>query len=147
MYEYDVAFSFAGEEREYVDQTFLSLDNKGIKVFYDRNHAANLWGQDLYQYLSDIYQNKAKYCVVFLSENYAKKLWTRHELKSIQARAFQESREYILPARFDQTEIPGLLPTIGYIDLNEFDPDQLASLISQKLGQEGNKEPRRLRKA
>src|SRR5439155_24562734 len=32
-------------------------------------------------------------------------------------RAFMEKREYILPARFDDTQIPGVLPTVGYIDL------------------------------
>jgi hypothetical protein len=71
--------------------------------------------------------------VVFLSRQYAEKLWTKHELKSMQACAFQESREYILPARFDETEIPGLLPTIAYIDLTKYTPKNFATLIAAKV--------------
>jgi hypothetical protein len=39
-----------------------------------------------------------------------------------------------LPARFDDTEIPGILPTIGYVDLNEFTPEKFAELIKMKIG-------------
>lgn len=79
----------------------------------------------------DVYQNQAQYTVMFISEAYRQKLWTNHERQSAQARAFQEAQEYILPARFDDTEIPGVLLTIGYIDLKERSPEQLASLITK----------------
>lgn len=133
MYEYDVAFSFAGEDRNYVESAVQRLKELEIKVFYDRDQAAELWGQDLYQYLSEVYSARAKYCVIFLSRHYATKLWTRHELKAAQARAFQENREYLLPARFDNTEIPGLLPTIGYVDLGSMSPSQFADFVFSKV--------------
>lgn len=132
-YEYDVALSFAGENRAYVEEVANSLKTKGIKVFYDLFEEANLWGKNLYEYLSEIYQNKARYTVLFVSSFYNKKLWTNHERVSMQARAFQESREYILPARFDNTEIPGILKTIGYINLENKTPEELAILIENKL--------------
>ncbi len=132
-YEYDVALSFAGENRAYVEKVANSLQQKGINVFYDLFEEANLWGKNLYEYLSEIYQNKAKYTVLFVSSFYNKKLWTNHERVSMQARAFQESREYILPARFDDTEIPGILKTIGYINLENKTPEELAVLIEDKL--------------
>ena len=130
---YDIAFSFAGEQRTYVQETYESLKRQDISVFYDAAQVSSLWGKNLYEYLSDIYTNQARYCVVFLSREYARKLWTKHELKSMQARAFQESREYILPARFDDTEIPGLLPTIAYINLTDYTPEQFADLIVDKV--------------
>ncbi|MDH7447435.1 TIR domain-containing protein [Aquimarina sp. 2201CG14-23] len=132
-YEYDVALSFAGENRAYVEKVANSLRLKGINVFYDLFEEANLWGKNLYEYLSEIYQNKARYTVLFVSNFYNKKLWTNHERVSMQARAFQESREYILPARFDDTEIPGILQTIGYISLKNKTPEELAILIENKL--------------
>ncbi|MDY8137033.1 toll/interleukin-1 receptor domain-containing protein [Aquimarina sp. 2201CG5-10] len=132
-YEYDVALSFAGENRAYVEEVANSLKEKGIKVFYDLFEEANLWGKNLYDYLSEIYQNRAQYTVLFISDFYNKKLWTNHERVSMQARAFQESREYILPARFDDTEIPGILKTIGYISLKDRSPEELAELIEKKL--------------
>jgi hypothetical protein len=91
--------------------------------------AVSLWGRDLYQYLSDIYTRRARFCVVFLSKEYAEKLWTRHELKAVQARAFKESEEYLLPARFDETSVPGLLPTIAYVDLKSLSPEAFAELV------------------
>jgi len=132
-YEYDVALSFAGENRAYVEEVANNLQTRGINVFYDLFEEANLWGKNLYEYLSEIYQNKARYTVLFISNFYNNKLWTNHERVSMQARAFQESREYILPARFDDTEIPGILKTIGYISLRDRTPEELAILIEKKL--------------
>src|SRR5690606_1305684 len=116
-HEFEIALSFAGEDREYIDRVATLLQKDGIKIFYDSFEEENLWGKNLYDYLSDIYQNKAKFTIMFISEHYAKKLWTNHERQAMQARAFQERQEYILPARFDDTEIPGVLPTVGYISL------------------------------
>ena len=70
---------------------------------------------------------------MFISQAYAVKAWPTQERRSAQARAFQSSKAYILPARFDNTEIPGVLPTVGYIDLNLYTPDQFADLVVAKI--------------
>ena len=98
QYQYDVALSFAGEDRIYAEALAVALQCQEIKVFYDEFEKSDLWGKNLYTYLCDIYQNKARYCVVFLSQHYATKLWTNHEREASQARAFGENVEYILPA-------------------------------------------------
>jgi hypothetical protein len=100
-----------------------------------------VWGKDLYTHLSDVYQNRAKFTVMFISAAYGTKLWTNHERKSAQARAFQEAQEYILPPRFDDADIPGVLPTTGYISLHNRSPDQLASVITKKLVSSGGTVP------
>lgn len=133
-FEYDVAFSFAGEDREYVEKVADILRKTRVRVFYDRYEEAELWGKNLYEHLDQVYREKARFCVMFISEHYARKLWTSHERKSAQARAFADHMEYILPARFDDTEIPGLHRTIGYVDLREKSPEEFALLIQQKLG-------------
>jgi hypothetical protein len=131
---YDVCFSFAGEDRDYVEGVAVDLKQAGIKVFYDRYEQVELWGKDLYQHLDTIYRKKAKYCVVYISRAYVSKLWTKHELKSAQARALREDREYILPVRLDDTEVPGILLTAGYIDGRNYSPEELARLIRCKVG-------------
>lgn len=131
--EYDVVLSFAGEDRKYVERTANFLKKSGVKVFYDLYEDVNLWGKDLYQHLDTVYQHKAKYAVIFISEHYGNKLWTNHELKSAQARAFSENEEYILPARFDNTEIPGIRKTTGYVSLSDLSPIQFAKKIIRKL--------------
>jgi hypothetical protein len=136
--EYEVALSFAGEDREYVEAVASFLRQKGVSVFYDRYEEVTLWGKNLYDHLQHVYAEAAEYTVIFVSGAYAGKLWTNHERQSAQSRAFGESREYILPARFDDTEVPGLLKTTGYIDLRKKTPEELASLIVKKLRPSGN---------
>ena len=133
-YDYDVALSFAGEDRPYVEDLASFLREIGIKVFYDRYEEVDLWGKDLYSHLDDVYRNKARYCVMFISEHYQRKLWTNRERESAQARAFRERSEYILPVRFDDTEIPGITPTTGYLDARGRSPEDIGYTIAKKLG-------------
>jgi hypothetical protein len=133
-YDYDVTLSFAGEDRGYVEQVAAALYALGIRVFYDRYEQVGLWGKDLYTHLDDVYRKRARYCVIFISRHYAEKLWANHERKSAQARAFEEDSEYILPLRFDDTEVPGMLPTTGYIDATKREPAEVALMIAKKCG-------------
>lgn len=43
-YPWDVAVSFAGEDRPLVLEFVRKLEEKGIFPFYDFNHQAQLWG-------------------------------------------------------------------------------------------------------
>lgn len=132
-FQYDLALSFAGENRATVNEFAAALDALGIRVFYDDYEKADLWGKDLYQHLQTVYRDRARYCIIFVSEAYARKLWTKHELQQAQARAFRESSEYILPVRLDDTNIPGLNATTGYIDLRHTSLEELTELVTEKL--------------
>ncbi len=131
--QYDVALSFAGEDRPYAEQLANRLQAEGYSVFYDEFERAQLWGKDLYVHFSSVYKDQARYCVIFLSEHYAQKLWAQHELQNAQARAFQENEEYILPIRIDDTEIPGILPTVGYLDLDPTNMEEIYQALVEKL--------------
>ncbi len=133
-FDFDVCLSFAGEDRPYVSQVADLLRGRGVRVFYDEYEQVDLWGKDLYVHLDDVYRNAARYCILFASDAYAKKLWTNHERQSAQARAFEEHAEYLLPARFDDTAVPGLRPTIGYIDLRKLPAEEFAELVIKKVG-------------
>lgn len=130
---FDVVLSFAGEDREYVEKIAYMLKGRGIKVFYDKFVTSTLWGNDLYQYLHDIYKNKAKYCITFISSNYIKKKWTMLELRSAQARDFECKNEYILPIYLEEEIVPGLDITIGCIKANEYSPEQIVGFVEEKL--------------
>src|SRR5262249_459945 len=117
--KYHVALSFAGEDREYVEKVADHLRSRRIRLFYTKYGEVEIWGKDLYSHLSEVYSRQAHFTVIFISGHYKEKLWTNLERQNAQARAFQESREYILPVRFDKTEVPGLPKTIGYLSLNE----------------------------
>lgn len=132
-YQYDVALSFAGEERLYVQKVAETLRDLGVRVFYDEFENAALWGKNLIVQLQEVYRDQSKYVVMFCSKHYVKKLWPNHERVSAQERAFVESSEYILPAKFDDTEIPGLPRTVGYINLKGKTAHDFSLIIAEKL--------------
>jgi hypothetical protein len=131
--DFDVALSFAGEDRAYVEQVATILRGRSVKVFYDEFVTAELWGTDLYTYLDDVYRRRARFAVVFVSHHYARKAWTNHERQSAQARALTEQHSYLLPVRLDDADLPGLRPTVGYVDARRTTPAALAELVEQKL--------------
>jgi hypothetical protein len=133
---YDVAFSFAGEHRGYVSEVYRILTDKyNIKIFYDQNDKiqAELWGKDLVEEFQKIYGEQSKCCILFISKEYKEKVWTNHEKRSALARAIKEKGDYLLPARFDDTEIPGILSTTGYIDISNMTPDDFSEIVILKL--------------
>jgi len=132
-YEYDVCLTFAGEQRGYVELVAKGLKDRGLRVFYDEDEKTKLWGKDLVEHFDYVYRQASRYCVMFISAEYAKKPWTRQERRSALARALEEEGEYILPARFDDTELPGMPPTVAYLDLNEIAPATLVEAIVEKL--------------
>ncbi|GLY50187.1 ATP-binding protein [Lentzea sp. NBRC 102530] len=131
--KYDVCLSFAGEQREYVEQVAACLHAADVRIFYDRYQTVELWGRDLVQGLDDVFRGQARFCVMFVSAEYAAKVWTSHERRSAQARAVESAGTYILPVRFDQTEIPGLPGSVVYLNAAEVAPRQLAELIIEKI--------------
>lgn len=134
---YEIVLSFAGEDRSYVEQVARGLRTSGVSCFYDRYEVVTLWGKELSEHLDMVYRS-ARYCVMFVSKWYAEKLWPSHERRSALARAVQEKAEYILPARFDDTEVPGIRHTIGYVDLHDKTPAELVRMILKKLGREAS---------
>src|SRR5438128_218532 len=94
-YDYDLAFSFAGEDRRIVESLADRLKQQNVSVFYDRDKQAQMWGENLQEYLTDIYLKQARFCVMFISRAYAEKMWTRQERRSAMARAMQQKQAYI----------------------------------------------------
>ncbi|MCF7755846.1 TIR domain-containing protein [Paenibacillus xylanexedens] len=130
---YDMVISFAGEDREHAKYFADELTKKHYRIFYDEYSKSDLWGKDLYTHLNDIYTYKGRFCLMLISEQYAKKQWTNHERRAAQARAFRNSSEYILPLKLDDTIIPGVLETTGYIDFRNTTKEEVLELICEKL--------------
>ncbi|MBU4209977.1 TIR domain-containing protein [Patescibacteria group bacterium] len=131
--KFDVAFSFAGEQRDYVAQVAQHVENKGnISVFYDDNYELDMWGNNMVDYFKDIFENRANYCVMFISKEYANKTWPNFERQIIQAKSlFQEG--YLLPVRFDDTQIKGEVSTVKYLSIKGMKPENLGERIIKKV--------------
>src|ERR1039457_3764719 len=136
-WQWDVVLSFAGAQRGYAEQVAVALKARGVRCFYDADEQIDLWGKYLAEELPAIYGERAAAVVVFISAEYAARDWTRLERRAALARTVQERREYVLPARFDDTQLPGLLPDMVAVDLRGRTPDQFAELIAAKLADLG----------
>ncbi|MDQ4113730.1 MAG: TIR domain-containing protein [Actinomycetota bacterium] len=141
QFEFDVAVSFAGESRDYVLSVVRGLDTDSVNVFYDEDRKAEMWGEDLVDFFTDLYQHRARYVVMFVSAAYAEKMWTTLERRSALARAFAERRPYVLPVRLDDTALPGLLPTVAYLDARVEGTQGIIDAIHKKLGAERTAAP------
>jgi TIR domain len=133
---YDVALSFAVEQRWYVELVNSELKALGISTFYDEDWQVDLWGKDLNEAFTEIYSKQAKSVLMFISKEYVEKVWTRVERRAALSRAINEKGEYILPVRFDHTSVPGLPSTVKYIVLQDLSAKQLAHLVCRKIGRE-----------
>ena len=60
--------------------------------------------------------------------------WPQHERRAALSRAIKAGGDYVLPVRFDDTEVPGLPDTVQYVKAEDYDPVALATLISKKIG-------------
>ena len=114
QWRWDVALSFAGAQRRYVEQVASALKARGVRCFYDADEQIDLWGKDLAEELSAIYGEQAATVVVFVSAEYAARDWTRLERRAALNRAVRERRE-IRAARPDSRprHCPGLLSETG----------------------------------
>ena len=123
---WDVALSFAGAQRDYVGQVARALKARGVRCFYDADEQVRLWGTHLAEELPRIYARESAAVVVFVSSNYAGRDWTRLERRAAFSRAVAEAGVYVLPARFDDSELPGLLPDVVAVDLRRYTSGQFA---------------------
>ncbi len=134
--KYDIAISFAGDDRNVARAINKNLKMAGISTFYDEDFKALLWGKSLSEELRDIYYKDAKYCLMIVSRHYIKKSWPSHERKSALSRLVREKTEYILPYIIDDTpmeDIPGLPPDMHYLHISTTNPIQLVDIILTKI--------------
>ena len=136
-YKYDVALSFAGEDRNFAEVIATALQAENVKVFYDEFNPADLWGEDLSVKLREIYFTDSRYCIMILSDYYVDKMWPTLERKNAIERLIQEvDGAYILPVRLDDFsgDVPGLPNTIGYLSVKSDEPGKIVDSFLRKIG-------------
>ena len=134
---YEVAISFAGEDRSFAETVAEGLREQGITVFYDNYEPEQLWGEDLSIKLREIYRSISRYCIMIVSRHYIKKMWPNYERQqSIERLIEQRGSGYILPVMLDgyEGEIPGLSKLIGYLPANSNNPEKVVNAFLKKIG-------------
>ena len=114
---FSVGLSFPGEKRDYVRRVAESLAAAlgRENVLYDEYLEAELARLDLDLYLGALYRGDTQLLVPFLCADYQRKNWCGLEWRQIRDLLFQLEGGRIMPFRFDDTPIPGMLSIDGHV--------------------------------
>jgi hypothetical protein len=136
-----IAFSFAGEKRDFVAQVAAILAERFGEdhVLYDKYHKAEFARGDLALYLPPFYHDQSDLVVAVLCKDYEAKEWPGLEWKAIYGVLMKRKQQEVMLCRFDRVEGEGLYGLAGFIDLDDQTPTAVATLILQRLAlNEGN---------
>ncbi|RCW28318.1 hypothetical protein DFR48_101329 [Ciceribacter lividus] len=104
-FEWDVAISFAGENRALADFIGQQLRELDISVFYDRNYEDNYLGGLWSQQFLDIFVNKSRLVVAILDQHHKDKVWPTFERDCFTPRVPEAE---VIPVFLDRTIFPGI---------------------------------------
>jgi hypothetical protein len=128
---WDVALSFAGAQRDHVGQAAAALKAQGVRCLYDADEQVRLWGRIWPRSCTDL-RARGGGGGVRLRRLCSRGL-DRLERRAAFSRAVAAAGACVLPAQFDDRELPGLLPDVVAVDPRRYTPTQFADLIVAKL--------------
>jgi radical SAM enzyme (TIGR01210 family) len=130
-----VAFSFAGEEREYVAKVAVKLAGYfgGQHILYDKFHEAELAGHDAGLRLPQLYIEQSDLIVPVFCPAYDPKRWTGWEWDHIYGLLTSADGQRVMLSRLKQATVRGLTPATAFIELDNKTPDEFAILILERL--------------
>ena len=134
-HQFDVALSFPGQCREYVEIIAeMTRDKVGHdKCFYDEHYTAQLARPDLDLLLQGIYRDRSKLIVVFLGQDFQNSEWCGIEFRAIREILKTRDPKKVMYLRMDDGPVEGVTVTDGYIDVRQYGPEQIAQFIHQRV--------------
>jgi len=132
---YDIAVSFAAEQRDYVEQTVTAAKALGLAVFYDRDMTHAWWGRNFVVEQRRVYGQRTQHFVPFLSTSYLARQYPRDEFSYAMLAAVRRGDDYVLPVLVGDVAVPEevLHPHIGYLRAEDVTPDKLAIHMKAKV--------------
>jgi hypothetical protein len=130
-----VAFSFAGEKRDFVAKAASILADRfgADAILYDKFHEAEFAVYDLGIRLPKLYGEQSELIVPVLCPDYGDKRWTGWEWVHIYGLLTKADGHRVMPSRFELTIAEGLSPAAGFIELDDKTPAEFADLILERL--------------
>lgn len=130
-----IAFSFAGEKRDFVDAVARLLAEQfgESAILYDKFHEAEFARHDLGLYLPKLYGEQSDLVIPVLCPRYDAKRWTGWEWLHIYGLLTKADGRHVMPCRFEHAEADGLSPAAGFIELDAKSPEDFSTLILQRL--------------
>lgn len=136
-YMFDVAVSYASEQRPFIERFVKKLRLNSLSVYYDRDAQVSMVGKLLDQELYNIYLKRSRHCVLFISKEYINKPITRYESQIILSETlFNDGFMYVF--KFDDVTLPGLNRNFIYSSIKDFpEPESYADFMFEVI--QGNK--------
>ncbi len=130
-----VALSFPGEKRDFVKEvaTVLASALDQDRVLYDEYYTAEFARPNLDTYLGRLYHQESELLVPFLCADYETKEWCGLEWRQMRDLLKQKKDDHIMPFRFDDAPISGVLSIDGYVKIGRRTPQEVAILILERL--------------
>lgn len=141
QYKYDVAISFAEEDRLIALNIARALELQGLKTYYYPDNIPDDLGQDITERLTKIYAEESASAVVIFSENYFKeeRTYTRIELEAIKKRMKEETDiVYMIPVKPDKNFVVAEereLSQLIFVEWN-YNDKEIAAALARLLGKE-----------
>ena len=134
-HQFDVALSFPGEHREYVNSVAEELRRilGPDACFYDRFYEAQLARPNLDVLLQDIYGKRSGLVVVFVCAEYEEKMWCGIEWRRIRERGALGADREIMYVRLGDGKVAGITRLDGYLDGSARMPEEVAGMIVQRV--------------
>ncbi|HEY3415674.1 MAG TPA: toll/interleukin-1 receptor domain-containing protein [Armatimonadota bacterium] len=130
--QFDIAISFSGHDRQFAHALRDCLIGLGLSVFYDEDYQAALVGSELTEVLPDIYRDDCLFCVMVISSAYLQSVWAKLERRAALEKALAKDG-HVIPIRLDDTQVPGLRGTIGYLDARQSTIQQIGNTLGLQV--------------
>lgn len=138
-YEFDIAISFAGENRELARHIADQIQMLDCAVFFDELYEANYLGTAWRKQFEDIFKNRSRVVVCVLDVHHADKIWPTFERECFTPRVADGA---VIPIFLDNSVFPGIPADIVGIrfvrdeskSLEDQVTDEVAFKIVERLG-------------
>lgn len=129
--KYDIAFSYASEQKEVIEDYSKRFQVLGLNVFIDIEHPELFVFKHVPEILKAIYDDDEIVMLIFLSKEYVKKDFTKYESHIAFDRLLSEKRLAII--KLDDVALPWLPSSYFYYDINKYSFDEICQSLCNAI--------------
>jgi hypothetical protein len=115
-FEFDIAISFAGENRDLAKKFADKIEIFDVSVFYDELYESNLLGKALTKQFTRIFNDQSRFILCLLDSYHKDKIWPTFERETFKLRL---SEEAIIPVYLDDSVFLGIPEDIYGFDMKK----------------------------
>lgn len=115
-FEFDLAISFAGENRELARRFAEKIEVFDVSVFFDELYESNLLGKALTKQFTKIFNDQSRFVLCLLDRFHLDKIWPTFERETFRKRLAEEA---IIPVYLDDSTFLGIPEDIYGFDMKK----------------------------